>query len=215
MKKKAWMKIAAAVLFLAAAIFFVWKMNRIEQYSDQLVFQAAAGICIACALFCVFGEEGAEQVRKLAKKCREILSGLLGNVIQAVARFFGMHHGKTYSGPGIIREYQDTAVRISRKERKRRYQQKPYRDMDNRERVRYWYGRFLKKQIQKGYRFRPSATPGETGQELLEQKRMTEQNIGIFDRYNEARYHTHAEITEEMVEMMRKNTNLKKFKKKS
>ena len=78
--------------------------------------------------------------------------------------------------------------------------------MDNKERIRFFYGKMIKKQIYKGYSFRYSATVNEIGEDLINKKRISEKSSIIFQFYNEARYNTRADITDENVERMKKIT---------
>lgn len=196
---------AAALLFLTAAAVITGISAGLEQDdSTRLWYQILAAVCLAAALVCAFGEEGTKGLKKAVAACKEFFQSFAGKIIQAIASIFGMRLGRGYQGASFIRDYRDTSYKVKKENVLRKKAQKRYRDMDNRERVRYFYGKLVNKQIKKGFSFQYSYTANEVGKKLMESEKISHASEILFVKYNEARYNAGANITEEDVEKVKK-----------
>lgn len=203
-RKKTYIKIAACILFLAAAVIFTTVSMEFEPSdSTRQRYQMFAAICIAGALMCVFGEDGAKGLKKAAQGIRGFFQGFAKKVAGVLASMFGMRSGKGYKGAGLIRDYQDTSVKIKRGAAQKK-PQKRYKDMNNAERIRYFYGKLINKQIKRGFCFRSSDTADEIKKQLIENRKIASSSKVLFQKYNRARYDTKADITEDDVEKIKK-----------
>lgn len=203
-RKKTYIKIAVCIFFLAAAIIFtIISMEYESSDSTRQWYQMFAAVCIAGALICVFGEDGAKGLKKAAQNFRSFFQGFAKKIVQKFASMFGMRSGKGYKGTGFITDYQDTSIKI-KKNTVQKKNQKRYKDMNNAERIRYFYVKLLHRQIKKGFLFRCSFTADEIEKQLLEDKKISSCSHGLFQIYNEARYNIKADITSEDVEKIKK-----------
>lgn len=196
---KTFFRITGGMICLMAAVFCIVYGHELEPGDgDRLWIQVIAGVCLACSFFCLLGDRETANIKKILKNMAE-------RIILSISALFGMSRGKSFGNTKFIGEYSDTFYKV-RKNENRKEPQKRYRDMDNKERIRFFYGKMIKKQIYKGYSFRYSATVNEIGEDLINKKRISEKSSIIFQFYNEARYNTRADITDENVERMKKIT---------
>lgn len=199
------MKMAAGIFFLTAAAVITGVCASLEQDdSVRIWYQILAAICIAGALVCVFGEEGTKGLKKAATACKEFFQSFAGKFIQVIASIFGVRLGRGYQGASFIRDYRDTSYKIKKNTGFQKRAQKRYKDMNNRERIRYFYGKLVNKQIKKGFSFQYSYTANEVGKKLMENEKISHASEILFVKYNEARYNICADITEEDVEKIKK-----------
>lgn len=203
-RKKTYIKIGVCILFLAAAIIFAAASMEFEP-SDSMRhwYQILAAVCIAGALMCVFGEDGAKGLQKAVRGFRNFFQGFAKKVAKAIASMFGIRSGKGYKGATFIRDYQDTFTKVKKTSALKK-PQKRYKDMNDSERIRYFYGKLVNKQIKKGFPFRCSFTANEIGKRLIEDKKISPSSQVLFQTYNEARYDIKADITTEDVEKIKK-----------
>lgn len=204
-KKQDVARIAAGIFFLAAAAFFVGvsgKMNLDD--SQKLWYQMITSICLAVSILCILGDTGAKGIKKFVQVWKQFCESLAEKLVHILQSIFGFHTGKGYRGAGFINDYQDTSCKVEKNRKSRRKPWKRYKDMDNRERIRYFYGKLVTRQIKKGYPFRASSTASEIGKDLYRRGNVSANCGELFDEYNEARYHVCAEITDEEVEKIKK-----------
>lgn len=203
--KKKCMKAAGCVIFLTAAIIFTVLCLELEP-SDSLRqwYQILASICIAGALMCVFGEDGAKGLKKAMQGFRGFLQGFAKKIAKAIASIFGGRLGKGYQGASLIKDYQDISFKVKKNTSIKKKNQKRYKDMNSSERIRYFYGKLINRQIKKGFSFRSSFTADEIGKRLIQDKKISRSSEVLFEKYNEARYNIQADITEEDVEKIKK-----------
>jgi len=203
-RKKTYIKIAVCILFLAAAVIFTAVSMEAEPSGNiRQWYQILAAICIAGALMCAFGEDGAMGLKKVMRGFRDFFWSFAKKAAKAMASMFGIHSGKKYKGANLITDYQDTSIKVKKSMAKKK-PQKPYRDMDNSERIRYFYRKLVSKQIKKGFLFRCSFTADEIGNQLIEGKKISPSSQAFFQVYDEARYNRKADITAEDVEKIKK-----------
>ena len=203
--KKKYIKAAGCIFFLMAAIVFSVICSELEQ-SDSLRqwYQILASICIAGALMCAFGEDGAKGLKKAMQGVREFFQSFAKKMAEAIASIFGRRLGKGYKGASFIKDYQDTSFKVKKNTLMKKKNQKRYKDMNSSERIRYFYGKLINKQIKKGFSFRSSFTADEIGKKLRQDKKISHSSEVLFEKYNEARYNIRADITEEDVEKIKK-----------
>lgn len=203
--QKNFIKVAASLLFLTSAAVIVTVSAGLEpEDSSRLWYQMLAAVCIAGALVCAFGEDGAKGLKKAAEACREFFQSFAEKVIQMISSIFGTRIGKGYKGASFIKDYKDTSCKIRKTSVRQKKTWKRYRDMNNRERIRYFYGKLVNKQIKKGFPFKYSLTASEVGRELIETGKISPASELLFEEYNEARYNIGADITDEDVEKIKK-----------
>lgn len=171
---------------------------------DRIWYQFLTGICLAGAIFCATGESGEHRFKKLAEAGKAFWGHLKASIMKILEGVFGSRIGKEFKSTAFIRDFQDESYRIRKKEKGIRTVRKRYKDMDNRERIRYFYRGLLKKQWKKGFSFSFSNTANEIGRKMEEEKRISEKGRIFFHQYNEARYNMDADITSEEVEKIKR-----------
>ena len=203
-RKKTYIKIVICILFLAAAVIFtIVSMEYEPSDSTRQCYQILGAICIAGALMCVFGEDGAKGLKKAAQNFRSFFQGFAKKIAHKIASMFGIHSGKGYKGTGLITDYQDISIKVKRNAAQKK-PQKRYKDMNNSERIRYFYGKLVNRQIKKGFLFRCSFTADEIENRLMEDKKISSSSHILFQTYNEERYDIKADIISEDVEKIKK-----------
>mgnify|MGYP001164457538 FL=1 len=205
MKNKTdWKRTVLSVLFLILAILTEVLAVYFElRDTGRLVAQMGTAVCLAISLILMFGEEGTEKVKKLARRWKNLVE----NIRQKVVRIFSSLFNRGIGGKstGFIKGYRETSVKVAKNRRNAGYRYgRPYKEMNPAERIRYYYGKFIMKQMRKGYAFLQTDTAWETGEKLKQQGRITETAGELFAVYNEARYNIQAEITTEDVEKAKK-----------
>lgn len=205
MKNKTdWKRTVLSVLFLILAILTEVLAVYFElRDTGRLVAQMGVAVCLAISLILMFGEEGTEKVKKLARRWKNLVE----NIRQKVVRIFSSLFNRGIGGKstGFIKGYRETSVKVAKNRRNAGYRYgRPYKEMNPAERIRYYYGKFIMKQMRKGYAFLQTDTAWETGEKLKQQGRITETAGELFAVYNEARYNIQAEITTEDVEKAKK-----------
>lgn len=176
-------------------------MEKSKKYYE---LQALCGCSTAFSIVCVFDEKSSQRVRKFLKKTAAFFEYFAKKALKALFSLLQMSSGRSFHGPGIITGYQDVRVRIEKKSTNKKRERKLYKDMDNRERIRYYYSRYVNRQIRKGYFFKSTLTPNEIKGELEEMKRLQNGQEEIFTCYNQARYDKKDEISQEKVEEIKK-----------
>lgn len=203
-KKNDFIRIAAGIFFLAVAAVIEGMSGKLKlDDSQKLWYQMIASVCIAGCILCIFGDSGAKGVKKIVQAWKQFFESLAEKLVHILESIFGVRMGKGYKGTGFINDYQDTSCKVEKNRKSRRKSWKRYKDMDNRERIRYFYGKLVNKQIRKGYPFRYSSTASEIGKDLYQRGSVSANCGELFDEYNEARYHVCAEITDEEVEKIK------------
>ncbi len=205
MKNKTdWKRTVLSVLFLILAILTDVLAVYFElRDTGRLVAQMGVAVCLAISLILMFGEEGTEKVKKLAHRWKNLVE----NIRQKVVRIFSTLFNRGIGGKstGFIKGYRETSVKVAKNRRNAGYRYgRPYKELNPAERIRYYYGKFIMKQMRKGYAFLQTDTAWETGEKLKQQGRITETAGELFAVYNKARYNIQAEITTEDVEKAKK-----------
>ena len=205
MKNKTdWKRTVLSVLFLLLAILTEVLAVYFElRDTGRLVAQMGVAVCLAISLILMFGEEGTEKVKKLARRWKCFVEDIRQKVFRLLSSIFKRGTGE--KNTGFIKGYRETSVKVAKNRRNAGYRYgRAYKDLNPAERIRYYYEKFIIKQRKKGYAFRQTDTPWETGEKLKQQGRITETAGELFAVYNEARYNIQAEITTEDVEKAKK-----------
>lgn len=201
MKNKTdWKRTVLSVLFLILAILTEVLVVYFElRDTGRLVAQMGVAVCLAISLILMFGEEGTEKVKKLACRWKSFVEDIRQKVFRMLSSIF--KRGTGGKSTGFIKGYRETSVKVAKNRRNAGYRYgRPYKELNPAERIRYYYGKFIMKQMRKGYAFRQTDTAWKTGEKLKQQGRITETAGELFAVYNEARYNIQAEITTEDVE---------------
>lgn len=205
MKNKTdWKRTVLSVLFLLLAILTEVLAVYFElRDTGRLVAQMGVAVCLAISLILMFGEEGTEKVKKLARRWKCFVEDIRQKVFRLLSSIFKRGTGE--KNTGFIKGYRETSVKVAKNRRNAGYRYgRPYKELNPAERIRYYYGKFIMKQMRKGYAFLQTDTAWETGEKLKQQGRITETAGELFAVYNEARYNIQAEITTEDVEKAKK-----------
>ena len=205
MKNKTdWKRTVLSVLFLLLAILTEVLAVYFElRDTGRLVAQMGVAVCLAISLILMFGEEGTEKVKKLARRWKCFVEDIRQKVFRLLSSIFKRGTGE--KNTGFIKGYRETSVKVAKNRRNAGYRYgRAYKDLNPAERIRYYYEKFIIKQRKKGYAFRQTDTAWETGEKLKQQGRITETAGELFAVYNEARYNIQAEITAEDVEKAKK-----------
>lgn len=205
MKNKTdWKRTVLSVLFLILAILTDVLAVYFElRDTGRLVAQMGVAVCLAISLILMFGEEGTEKVRKLARRWKSFVEDIRQKVFRLLSSIF--KRGTGGKNTGFIRGYRETSVKVAKNRRNAGYGHgRAYKDLNPAERIRYYYEKFIIKQRKKGYAFRQTDTAWETGEKLKQQGRISQAAVDLFSGYNEARYNIRAEITSEDVEKVKK-----------
>ncbi len=205
MKNKTdWKRTVLSVLFLLLAILTEVLAVYFElRDTGRLVAQMGVAVCLAISLILMFGEEGTEKVKKLARRWKCFVEDIRQKVFRLLSSIFKRGTGE--KNTGFIKGYRETSVKVAKNRRNAGYRYgRAYKDLNPAERIRYYYEKFIIKQRKKGYAFRQTDTAWETGEKLKQQGRITETAGELFAVYNEARYNIQAEITTEDVEKAKK-----------
>lgn len=205
MKNKTdWKRTVLSVLFLILAILTDVLAVYFElRDTGRLVAQMGVAVCLAISLILMFGEEGTKKVKKLAHRWKNLVENIRQKVVRIFSSLFNRGIGE--KSTGFIKGYRETSVKVAKNRRNAGYRYgRPYKELNPAERIRYYYGKFIMKQMRKGYAFLQTDTAWETGEKLKQQGRITETAGELFAVYNEARYNIQAEITTEDVEKAKK-----------
>ena len=178
MKNKTdWKRTVLSVLFLILAILTEVLVVDFElRDTGRLVAQMGVAVCLAISLILMFGEEGTEKVKKLAHRWKNLVE----NIRQKVVRIFSSLFNRGIGGKntGFIKGYRETSVKVAKNRRNAGYRYgRPYKELNPVERIRYYYGKFIMKQMRKGYAFLQTDTAWETGEKLKQQGRIIEKVI--------------------------------------
>lgn len=199
-----WKRTVLSVLFLLFAILTEVLAVYFElRDTGRLVAQMGVAVCLAISLILMFGEEGTEKVKKLARRWKNFVEDIRQKVFRLLSSIF--KRGTGGKSTGFIKGYRETSVKVAKNRRNAGYGHgRAYKDLNPAERIRYYYEKFIIKQRKKGYAFRQTDTAWETGEKLKQQGRISQAAVDLFSGYNEARYNIHAEITSEDVEKAKK-----------
>ena len=135
---------------------------------------------------------------------KEFVEKFVGKVVKKIAELLGLTGGRGYGDKRFLQDYKDVSIKIGKTPSKKKKFAKKYKDMDNRERIRFFYSRMMNRQIKKGYKFKPSRTASEHGEILLKYEKISQEGEFLFDSYNVARYNERGIITDENVENVKK-----------
>ncbi len=169
---------------------------------ERKVFNIARPVCMFLTFWQTLNlEDGTvfERCKKLALRLLMLVGNSIGKVIDT---FFNMTQATRGEG-GLtqILGYEDEISRIGRtfgrKGRKPHY--KRWKDMSNRERVRYLYYKGVSKHSKKNITFSYHKTAWEIYGELEQKQKLGAGDVKLFETYNDVRYQTQAEIGEEEV----------------
>lgn len=205
MKNKTdWKRTVLSVLFLLLAILTEVLAVYFElRGTGRLVAQMGVAVCLAISLILMFGEEGTEKVKKLARRWKCFVEDIRQKVFRLLSSIF--KRGTGGKNTGFIKGYRETSVKVAKNRRNAGYRYgRAYKDLKPAERIRYYYEKFIIKQRKKGYAFRQTDTAWETGEKLKQQGRISAAAGELFETYHEARYNIRAEITSEDVEKVKK-----------
>ncbi len=193
------------ILCMIAGVICIFLMTKTKAGTkEQLVWQVLAVVFFALALICVAGDEKGSKLKKIFESFKDAIEEVIGKIIAKIAELFGMSGGRGYGDKRFLQGYEDVSIKVEKKQSKKKRFEKKYKDMDNRERIRFFYSKMMNKQIKKGYKFKWSKTPTEHERILLEYDKIEKDGTLLFDSYNEARYYKNAVITEENVENVKK-----------
>lgn len=208
-RTKGYICLSMAVLF--AVLTVVYR----EKY---LISMASASILFdLLTLNYIFLEKiFSEAKKKLSDRFHFFMEVFAGIVILATKKTVGIFKriaaklslsgGRGYRGSNLAKGYYDYSEKIEKgKVARVKRKRKRYKNMDNREKIRYLYDRKLTEAEKKGAAFTGDMTPLETEAVMLEKRYMSEKQHIIIAGYNEARYNDEAQIGDEMVDMVKKS----------
>lgn len=102
-----------------------------------------------------------------------------------------------------ITGYKDNVLKVRADKKKKRARFKNWKNMDNKERVRFLYYKTVTGAIKKGYRFKKWETPNETGEGMIKGRYVKPEKQLVVECYNETRYNDNAVVSHEIVEKLR------------
>lgn len=106
---------------------------------------------------------------------------------------------------GQITGFNDEKISINHSRAKRKKKKyKKYKEMNNIERVRYFYDKKTYSAKKKGVNIELNNTPNEAFEIMKKAKYIKEEGKMLISEYNNARYNDKAEISDEIVEKLRK-----------
>lgn len=193
-----WKKTMGSILFFVLAVLTeVFTIVYGWTDTQRLVSQLVVAIFLAVSLLLLFGDEGIEKLKLMKEKWKTFFFKLLFFVFQK-------RNDREIYGNALIQGYTETSQRVDKNKASGKIFRKRYKDMDAAERIRYFYAKFIRKQIRKGYAFRRTETPDEIKGNLYREKRISNISAKLFDEYEKARYNNHANFTETDVEQVKK-----------
>lgn len=147
-----------------------------------------------------------DKVKKVVKKVAEVVFNLtVGVIFRVFDALLNMTTANRTGSLKVITGYEDKVFSVREQKKKRRANYKSYRKMDNREKVRFLYYKAVTKAVRKGFGFREADTPFEVNERLIERKYYKNQETQLGEIYSVGRYDSQCEITDEMVEVMKKS----------
>lgn len=202
-KKK--LPVIGAAVFLLAAFVCMYLMTKAVPGSDeQFWLQVIAVLCLALSGVCIASDNRGKKLKEFFEKVREAIQEFVEKLVTKLANLLGLTGGRGYGDKRFLQEYTDVSVKVGKNPSKKKKFSKKYKDMNNRERIRFFYSKLMNRQIKKGYRFKSSRTASEHGEILLKYEKISQEGQQLFDSYNVARYDTRGIITEENVEKVKK-----------
>ncbi len=202
-KKTILLRALGGFFFFGIAITLTIESEKVKEDKIRYFMWAAAGIAMGLGCVCLFAGEGENTLRKIVLFFRDFMTGIGEKIGGFFSGLFRMTPSDGKS-PGMIGGYEDTKIRLSAAGRGKKKRRKKYRDMDNKERIRYIYYCLMRKKIKKGYRILLSETPSVTEKNLREEQMLGIGEDKIFSWYRQARYQDSCEITEETVTGLKK-----------
>lgn len=196
--------IAAVLLFLTAVVCMFFMTKEEPDSEDRLILQVISIVCMALSLVCVVSRDSGKKLKELINTIKEFVEEFVGKIVAKIAEFLGLTGGRGYGNKRFLQDYKDVSIKIGKPQSKKKRFEKKYKDMDNRERIRFFYSKMMNRQIRKGYKFKPSRTASEHGEILLKYEKISQEGEFLFDSYNVARYDSGGIITEENVENVKK-----------
>ena len=134
-----------------------------------------------------------------------IITKFIRNVIKKIKEKFSFGTNGAYKGPRMANGYVDVKEKAAIDKGKAvRRKKKKYKNMNNVERIRFFYERKVTGAMKSGIEVEESMTPNETGTMLVSHKYMKDESMELIDKYNFARYDDEAVVTDDMVERVKK-----------
>lgn len=205
MKKKDIIRFSISILFIVVGIILFSISLRME-YGDsgKNFLQIVSCMCVVISLITVIGDDGAKGLKKAISAVKDFIGDIVEKIVSKLESIFGSRFGRGYGGNRVIEDYKDQAFYIGNSGKTKRIRRKKFKDMDNREKVRFFYERLINAKIKKGFLFHSSDSPNEIEEKLKVEKRITDRANEIFSQYNQARYNENSIVTEEQVEKIKK-----------
>ena len=124
--------------------------------------------------------------------------------IDKLIKYFEIRKAKKYKDPEFIKGYTDvsTRIQISPFKRKKKNKFKNYKNMNNREKVRFLFYKRVRKEVKRGYLYKDYKTPRENISDMLNDKYLIKNSEEMIDIYNEARYNDKSEVIEDRLFQM-------------
>lgn len=140
---------------------------------------------------------------------RKVILRLSEKVINALTKLFGkmnMFSDKKFKRLSIIRDYKDSIEKLdyNSKDKIKRKKRKKYKNMTNVEKTRFLYEKKVNGAIKKGIKIEKNMTPIESSNKMIQKEYIEKPDIVLADTYNLARYNDEADITNIMVENIKK-----------
>lgn len=189
-------------LICVSLLVFAVTSLRKTAYGMPVAFVALIGILIGGK---ALGAYNGREISTALKKVFERLLSAAVAIANKLRRLFDMGTNSRHRG-NIIRGYEDEISSVEeRKAGKRRKRYKKWRDMDNKERVRFIFAKRMSKRIREGFEYEFSATPYENTERLVASSREEKDIYELTDTYNRARYDEGYVPEDDRVSFLRKS----------
>jgi len=193
-KRRIW-----GIVFLITSVILAFYIELAEKSETEK--KAAEIITIFFLYLSITHMYFEKNIRKnIILRLKEFIKRKLDNII----KYFEIRKTKKYRDPEFIKGYTDvsTRIQISPFIRKKKKKFKNYKNMNNREKIRFLFYKRVKKEVKRGYVFKDYMTPSENIKGMLNDKYLIKNSNEIIDIYNEARYNDKSEVIEDTVFQM-------------
>lgn len=147
-------------------------------------------------------KKGRPSYKKTLMRLSEMVIKVINKLLEKVTMLFE----KKFKGLGVIRDYNDSIEKldIKSKNKTKKKKRKKYKNMDNIERIRFLYEKKVNGAINKGIKIEKNMTPIESNNKMIQKEYIEKSDIVLAYTYNLARYNDEADITNTMVENIKK-----------
>ena len=149
-----------------------------------------------------------DKLTKIANKVGKavrVITNFIRKIVRRIKEKFSFGTNGIYKGARMAKGYVDVKEKVAAGKGKTiRRKKKKYRDMDNVERVRFFYEKKVTGAMKRGIEVEESKTPNETGVMLVSCRYMKNESMELIEKYNFARYDDEAVVTDDMVERVKR-----------